>query len=90
MGLREASRRRGAGVVLLQTPTPSSSEDRQTGAGRQVERMEWQAATWGPGGRGGGLPGGPAAEAMPIWLRVASSSRSVSSRLSIRWVMAAR
>lgn len=43
------------------------------------------AATWGLRDWGEGLPGGPMAGAVPISLRVASSSRSVSSRLSIRW-----
>lgn len=88
--LREGQWEKGAVWVLLQPPTPSSSEDGETGALRQERRTGEEAATLGLGGRGGRLPGGLSEGAVPIWLSVASSSRNVSSRLSIRWAAAPR
>lgn len=67
-------------MVLLQPPRPLALKTR-----RQEGRTGEEAATWGLGGGGGGLPGGLSVGVLPIWLRVASSSRRVSSRLSIRW-----
>lgn len=86
--LREGQWEKGAVWVLLQPPTSSSSEDGETGALRQEGRTGEDAATLGLGGRGGRLPRGLSEGAVPIWLSVASSSRSVSSRLSIRWGVA--
>lgn len=72
VGMRDAGRAPG---VSLSPPR----DWRRKAAGEKRE-----AATWGRGGGGGGLLLGHFTVLAPIPLRVASSSWSVSSRLSMR------